>query len=73
MTLLRTGTAVLILATLGGCSTFENGYEKLYHALDTRAQLTRDPPAKASDTTKSMSYQQYESERKKLLDERQAQ
>ena len=73
MTFLRTGTVVLIFAALAGCSTVENGYAKLYQALDTRAQLTRDPPAKASDTTKSMSYQQYESERRKLLDEKPAQ
>ena len=59
--MLKTGICFLFLTMLGGCAS-----EKLYEGLRLR-EATRDP-IQQSASSRLSSYQDYEAERKKLLE-----
>lgn len=55
------------LTLLAGCASQERLYGNVYEGLKTRETLVH-PSVAAKPPKKSMSYQEYEAERKKLLE-----
>lgn len=55
------------LALLAGCANSERVYGNIYEGLKTREAIVH-PSAEQKPPEKSMSYQEYEAERKKLLE-----
>lgn len=67
---MRTAIAVALCALpglLAGCANSERVYGNIYEGLRTREAIVR-PSAAQKPTEKSMSYQEYEAERKRLLE-----
>ena len=67
---MRTTLAIALcahLAVLAGCASSERVYGNIYEGLKTREAIVH-PPVEQKPAEKSMSYQEYESERKKLLE-----
>jgi len=56
-----------VLSLLAGCASSEIVYGNIYEGLKTREQIV-DPSVEQKPSEKSMSYQEYEAERKKLLE-----
>ncbi|MDG4554504.1 MAG: hypothetical protein P9E24_09700 [Candidatus Competibacter sp.] len=55
------------LSLLAGCASNERIYGNIYEGLKTREAIVH-PSAEQKSPEKSMSYQEYEAERKKLLE-----
>ena len=55
------------LSLLAGCASNERVYGNIYEGLKTREAIVH-PSAEQKPPEKSMSYQEYEAERKKLLE-----
>jgi hypothetical protein len=67
---MRTVLTIVLYAHLGflaGCANSENLYGNIYEGLKTRDALVH-PPVEQRPAEQSMSYQDYEAERKKLLE-----
>ena len=67
---MRTVVTIFLCAHLGllaGCANSERVYGNLYEGLKTREAIVH-PSAEQKPAEKSMSYQEYEAERKKLLE-----
>lgn len=55
------------LSLLAGCASSERVYGNIYEGLKTREQIVH-PSVEQKPPEKSMSYQEYDAERKKLLE-----
>jgi type IV pilus biogenesis protein CpaD/CtpE len=55
------------LALLAGCANSERVYGNIYEGLKTREAIVH-PSAEQKPAEKSMSYQEYQAERKRLLE-----
>ncbi|MEW6312688.1 MAG: hypothetical protein AB1513_01370 [Pseudomonadota bacterium] len=67
---MRAAIAIVLCAHLGllaGCAISERYYGNVYEGLKTREAIVH-PSVEQKPAEKSMSYQEYESERKKLLE-----
>ena len=67
---MRTVVTIVLCAHLGllaGCANSERVYGNLYEGLKTREAIVH-PSAEQKPAEKSVSYQEYEAERKKLLE-----
>ncbi|MHB8921761.1 MAG: hypothetical protein ACYC3N_12165 [Halothiobacillus sp.] len=67
---MRAAIAIVLCAHLGllaGCANSERYYGNVYEGLKTREAIVH-PLAEQKPAEKSMSYQEYEAERKKLLE-----
>ncbi len=67
---MRTAVTIVLCARLGllaGCANSERVYGNIYEGLKTR-EATVHPSAEQKPVDKSTSYQEYEAERKKLLE-----
>ena len=61
------GISVLFIAVLAGCAGGERIYGGAYEGLKTR-EAVRNPTSEPGAASKLPSYQDYEAERKKLLE-----
>lgn len=71
MNITRVGAFVLITgaaAGMSGCSTFQNGYERLYQMLDAHERLSHQPPP-VSEPDNTMSYAEFKQEWHRMFDE----
>lgn len=67
---MRTAIAIVLCVHLGllsGCAISERYYGNVYEGLKTRESIVR-PSVEQKSADKFMSYQEYEAERKKLLE-----
>jgi hypothetical protein len=67
---MRAAIAIALCAYLGllaGCANSERYYGNVYEGLKTREAIVH-PSVEQKPAEKSMSYQEYEAERKKLLE-----
>ncbi len=67
---MRAAIAIVLYANLGllaGCANSERYYGNVYEGLKTRERIVH-PSIEQKPAEKSMSYQEYEAERQKLLE-----
>lgn len=60
---------VVVVLLISGCASSERIYGNIYEGLKTRETIIR-PPMEQKPIEKSMPYQEYETERKKLMENR---